>query len=128
MKMSVVLLAVAWASPPLGAADEPTWVEIDGTVYGAKPDETGADRRRRGLRKRVTGGDFTVDGPGVPARRAVRGASPARWSSSRGETEIDLTTRIYIEQLVLEVPAGVTLAGRPRAGRVARAPCSPATR
>jgi hypothetical protein len=28
-----------------------------------------------------------------------------------GETEIDLTTLIYIEQLVLEVPAGVTLAG-----------------
>ena len=28
-----------------------------------------------------------------------------------GDTEIDLTARIYIEQLVLEVPAGVTLAG-----------------
>jgi len=28
-----------------------------------------------------------------------------------GETEIDLTSRIYIEQLVLEVPVGVTLAG-----------------
>jgi hypothetical protein len=28
-----------------------------------------------------------------------------------GETEIDLTARIYIEELVLEVPEGVTLAG-----------------
>ena len=28
-----------------------------------------------------------------------------------GETEIDLTARVYIEELVLEVPEGVTLAG-----------------
>ena len=26
---------------PAQAADEPAWVEIDGVIYGAKPDERG---------------------------------------------------------------------------------------
>jgi hypothetical protein len=58
----------------------------------------------------VTEGDYKV-GTAEELIAALRQAEAGEVVFVPGETEIDLTTRIYIEALVLEVPAGVTLAG-----------------
>jgi hypothetical protein len=87
-----------------------SWVEIKNTIYGAKPDEVGPTGGGKGYSKIVTKGDYTV--------RNLDELINALSQVKRGqvifipsEVEIDLTTRIYIEELVLEIPKGVTLAG-----------------
>jgi len=92
------------------AAETPTWVEIDGKTYGAKPDERGPIGGGEGYRRIVTEGDYTVKTLDA-LLDALSKAEAGQTVFVPGETEIDLTARIYIEQLVLEVPAGVTLAG-----------------
>ena len=126
MKISVILLAAAWALPHLGAADEPTWREIDGVVYGAKPDERGPIGGGQGYAPTIAAGDFTVkDLEGLID--ALSKAKPGQVVFIPGETEIDLTTSIYIDQFVLEAPAGVTLAGdRGRDGSQGALLCSDA--
>ncbi len=87
----------------------PTYREINNRVYGARPDERGAIG---GIdyRQIFTTGDHVVN--------HVDELIKALGSAKSGEvvfipsgTVIDLTTLIYIEQLVLEIPPGVTLAG-----------------
>jgi hypothetical protein len=92
------------------AAAEPTWLEIGGTVYGAKPDQRGPIGGGNGYTDVVTGGDYTVTDLDA-LLGALAEAKAGQVVFIPGETEIDLTARIYIEQLVLEVPEGVTLAG-----------------
>ena len=97
--------------PPAAlVAQEQTWVEVDGTVYGAKPDDRGPIGGGAGYTAIVTSGDYTV-GKLDALLDALSKAKAGQVVFIPGETEIDLTARIYIEQLVLEVPAGVTLAG-----------------
>ena len=92
------------------AGDAPTWVQIDNTVYGAKPDKRGPIGGGKGYAKIITKGDYTAkDLDALLA--ALSKAKAGQVVFIPGETEIDLTARIYIEQLVLEVPEGVTLAG-----------------
>ena len=86
-----------------------TWIEVDGQVCGARPDERGP-----------IGG-----GPGYDARtdrcgesvhcldgllEAVAQARAGDVVFIDGQAVIDCTERVYIEKLVIEVPAGVTLA------------------
>lgn len=92
------------------AADEPTWVKIHNGVYGAKPDERGPIGGGNGYANIVTQGDYTVKDLDA-LLHALSKAKTGQVVFIPGETEIDLTARIYIEQLVLEVPEGVTLAG-----------------
>lgn len=102
----VVSLAVAACA----GANEPTWVEVDGAAYGARPDEIGPIGGGAGYTRVVTEGDLvakTLD----ELIEALGKADPGQTVFLPGETEIDCTARVYIEQLVLEVPAGVTLAG-----------------
>jgi hypothetical protein len=101
------LLGAAW---PGLAAEEPTWVEIDGAVYGAQPDERGPIGGGEGYTGVVTRGDYLVEDLDS-LLDALSKARAGQVIFIPGETEIDLTARIYIEDLVLEVPAGVTLAG-----------------
>ena len=92
------------------AADERTWVQIDNIVYGAKPDERGPTGGGSGYANIVTRGDYTannLDG----LLDALSKAKAGQTVFIPAETVIDLTARIYIEQLVLEVSEGVTLAG-----------------
>jgi len=96
--------------PCFVTADEPTWLEIDGVAYGAKPGELGQIGGGDGYANIVTGGDYTVKDLDS-LLDALSKATEGQIVFLPGETEIDLTARIYIEQLVLEVPAGVTLAG-----------------
>jgi hypothetical protein len=85
-------------------------VEINGTVYGAQPDEQGPLGGGTGYTHLVTAGDFTTkDLDSLLAALAEAKAGQVVFVPA--ETEIDLTARIYIEQLVLQIPAGVTLAG-----------------
>ena len=92
------------------AAAEPTWVEIGGVVYGAKPDERGPIGGGAGYTQVVTGGDHVVKDLDS-LLQALSQATQGQVVFIPGDAEIDLTTRIYIEQLVLDVPQGVTLAG-----------------
>lgn len=105
-----ITLAMLWATWSSAAADEPTSVEIDGTVYGAKADERGPIGGGEGYANIVTGGDYTVEDLDS-LLEALSQAQAGQVVFIPAETEIDLTARIYIAQLVLEVPAGVTLAG-----------------
>jgi hypothetical protein len=87
-----------------------TWIQIQNTVYGAKPDESGPTGGGSGYPHIITGGDHTVrslDG----LLNALSEAKPGEVIFLPDETCIDLTTRIYIEEQALEIPAGVTLAG-----------------
>ena len=101
------LFCIAWSCV---AADETTWVEIDNTVYGAKPDERGPIGGGNGYASITTKGDYTVKDLDA-LLDALSKARAGQVVHIPGETEVDLTARIYIEQLVLEVPEGVTLAG-----------------
>jgi hypothetical protein len=87
-----------------------TYVEVDGVVYGAKPDERGPIGGGVGYTEQLAEGDFTVSDLNS-LLAALAEAEAGEVVFIPGETEIDLTARIYIEDLVLEVPAGVTLAG-----------------
>lgn len=92
------------------AADQPTWVEIDDAVYGAKPDERGPIGGGSGYGNITTKGDYTVKDLDA-LLEVLSKAKAGQVVFIPGETTIDLTARIYIEQLVIEVPEGVTLAG-----------------
>jgi len=87
-----------------------TWVEIGGTVYGAKPDGRGPIGGGPGYTKLVTAGQFkvtTLDG----LIDALAKAKAGDVVYIDGSAEIDCTARVHVDGLVLEIPAGVTLAG-----------------
>lgn len=91
-------------------ADPPTWVEVNGTTYGAKPDARGPLGGGAGYANVVTRGDFVATNMDS-LLDALSKAKAGQVVFIPGEMEIDLTARIYIEQLVLRVPEAVTLAG-----------------
>jgi hypothetical protein len=110
MKLYRLALILLLAADAGFAAEPPTWVRIDDVVYGAKPDERGPIGGGQGYTHIVTQGDYTVqDLDGL--LEALAQARVGQTVFIPDETVIDLTARIYIEQLVLEVPEGVTLAG-----------------
>ena len=110
MRVHFVLLTIFLALACFAVAEESTWVEIDGVPYGANPDERGPIGGGEGYANIVTSGDHTVKDLEA-LRDALSNAQEGQVVFIPGDTEIDLTTLIYIEQLVLELPQGVTLAG-----------------
>ena len=106
----LVILTMLCAVTVCRASEEPTCVQSGETTYGARADERGPIGGGPGYAGVVSKGDFVVkDLDGL--LEALAKARAGQTVFIPGETEIDLTTRIYIEQLVLEVPPGVTLAG-----------------
>ena len=95
---------------PCIAADEQTWVEIDKVVYGAKPDSRGPIGGGNGYADIITEGNFFVRDLDA-LLDALSKAKAGQVVFIPAETVIDLTARIYIDQIVLEIPEGVTLAG-----------------
>jgi hypothetical protein len=91
-------------------AQEPTSFKSGETVYGALADERGPIGGGTGYRGIITRGNFIVKSLEelIDALDRVHSGDTI---FIPGETEIDLTTFIYIDELVLEIPAGVTLAG-----------------
>ncbi len=110
MKYVTIVPVLFCIALPCLAADEPTWVEIDNVVYGAKPDGRGPIGGAKGYANIVTKGDYAVKDLDA-LLDALSRAKAGQVVFVGGETTIDLTARIYIDQLVLEVPEGVTLAG-----------------
>ena len=109
MLQFIVLLTSLLPVAPAGA-DEPTSVNLDGQTYGAQPDQLGPIGGGTGYTKIVTKGDFTA-GDLDQLLDALAKAKPGQTVFIPGQTEIDCTARVYIEQLVIELPGGVTLAG-----------------
>ena len=115
--VSMMLLAgLAAGMMPGRLDDEPppedigqTWVEVDGEVYGAKPNELGPIGGGEGYASIVTEGDYTVSNVDE-LREALAQAQPGQAIFIPGGTEIDCTTLVFTEKLVLEIPEGVTLA------------------
>ncbi|MBN2308018.1 MAG: right-handed parallel beta-helix repeat-containing protein [Candidatus Hydrogenedentes bacterium] len=110
MRVLGVLAAISLVACPSGwAQEEPTWIERDGVVYGAKPDAQGPIGGGAGYTHIVTAGDRTAtDLEGLVD--ALANAQDGDVVFIPGDCEIDMTTLIYIDELVLDVPAGVTLA------------------
>jgi len=91
-------------------AQDVYWVERDGVVYGAREDERGPIGGGAGYVGIVTAGDYTA----TTAEELIAALAQAQRGQVvfiPSETEIDLTTLIYIDKLVLQVREGVTLAG-----------------
>ena len=109
MRVHFVLLTSLFVLACCAMADDPTWADIGGVVYGAQPDARGPIGGGAGYAGIVTSGDFTVENLEA-VRDALAEATAGQVVFLPGDAEIDLTTLIYIEQLVLEVPEGVTLA------------------
>ncbi len=110
VKLLAVVLALLRIAAVRVSAGEQTWAEIQNAVYGARPDARGPIGGASGYAGVVTRGDYTVKDLDT-LLEALSQARPGQVVFIPGETEIDLTARIYIEQLVLEVPGCVTLAG-----------------
>ena len=110
MKHLPAVLTIVWIVSSTVVADDTTWMEIDDVVYGAKADERGPIGGADGYVNIVTKGDYTVRDLDS-LLEALSKAKAGQTVFIPAETQIDLTARIYIEQLVLEVPEGVTLAG-----------------
>ncbi len=91
-------------------AAEQTSITVDGKVYGAEPDDVGPIGGGVGYKRIVTRGDYTVKDLDE-LLEALGKARPGQVVFIPGDTEIDCTARVYIEELVLEIPEGVTLAG-----------------
>ncbi|MDQ7780245.1 MAG: right-handed parallel beta-helix repeat-containing protein [Planctomycetota bacterium] len=109
-KLLLPVLAMTCLGWSLAVAEDQTWVEVDGTVYGARPDELGPIGGGAGYTKVVTKGDYTVKDLDS-LLDALSRAKAGQVVFIPGETEIDMTARIYIEQIVVKIPEGVTLAG-----------------
>lgn len=86
-----------------------TWTEIDGQICGAKPDERGP----------IGGGVGYINLISPPADpvttldgllEALENANPGDMVYIDGNAEIDCTARVYVENLVIEISEGVTLA------------------
>jgi len=92
-----------------------TWVELKGQVYGAKPDERGPLGGGAGYTAIVTGGDYVVSSLDE-LLAALKQAKAGQTVFIPGDAEIDCTVRTYIENLVIPIPAGVTLASDRGAG------------
>ena len=91
-------------------ANEPSFIVLDDVVYGAQADERGPIGGGAGYMNTVTSGDHTAETL-EELVAALENAEAGQVVFIPDDTEIDLTTFVHIEQLVLEVPGGVTLAG-----------------
>ena len=110
MKHLVIHLALFRVATPCFAANEQMWVEIDNVVYGAKPDTRGPIGGGKGYANIIVEGEYTVRDLDA-LLEALSKAKSGQVVFIPAETVIDMTARIYIDQLVLEIPEGVTLAG-----------------
>ncbi len=91
-------------------AEDATSVKLDGKTYGAQADEVGPIGGGLGYTRIVTKGDFVAKSLDE-LLQALGKAKAGQVVFIPGQTVIDCTARVYIEQLVIEIPAGVTLAG-----------------
>jgi hypothetical protein len=93
-----------------GVADNTPGVTLAGIFYGAQADDRGPIGGGTGYTGILTRGDFEPHN--LPELiKALNSARTGQVVFLRGEVEIDITEWWYTDKLVLEIPAGVTLAG-----------------
>lgn len=87
-----------------------TWIEMNGQVFGAKPDERGPIGGSYGYNKIITEGNYNV--------KDIHGLLDALKVVKSGEVifidknaEIDCTDLIFTEGFQIKIPSGVILAG-----------------
>jgi hypothetical protein len=114
--MTISLVTGVAAMPGLCREDDApmpalgqTWVEIGGEVYGAKPDAVGPIGGGPGYTKIVTDGQHQVKTP-EEFVAALGKAQAGEVIFIDPQAELDFTTLVYAEKLVLKVPGGVTIA------------------
>ena len=110
MRTFMILVSIMAIASSVIGADEAAFVESDDVIYGAKADEQGPIGGGVGYVNSVSSGDLTATTL-EELIEALKKVEAGQVVFIPGDTEIDLTTFVYIEQLVLEVPSGVTLAG-----------------
>lgn len=108
MPGTIAACVLPWIGASL-CAEDPTWVEVEGVTYGARRDEIGPIGGGPGYTRIVRKGDFVATNLEA-LLEALREAKPGQVVFLPGKTEIDCTARVYIEQLEIEIPGGVTLA------------------
>lgn len=112
-----MIAGVFWVASATRAAEKrpdtkkkpKTWIQVKGSVFGAKPDKRGPIGGGKGYAQVVTGGDFTVKTLDELVA-ALAKAKAGQVVFVDGRAEIDCTERVPADKLVIEVPAGVTLA------------------
>jgi hypothetical protein len=109
MKASILFLASILAVSCFAEDVGSTSVEVDGVSYGAAADAVGTIGGGAGYARIVTKGDFIANDLDA-LLDVLPKAKKDQVVFIPGDAEIDLTARIYIEGLVVGVPAGVTLA------------------
>jgi hypothetical protein len=87
----------------------PTYVEIDGQVYGARPSEFGPIGGGGGYQRIITRGDRNVSNIDE-LRDALHEAKAGEVVYLDPAGDYDCTALVFAEELVIEIPAGVTLA------------------
>jgi hypothetical protein len=110
MKYFPTLLVIFCIGLPCAVIEHPTWIEINNTIYGARPDESGPIGGGKGYVNIIVKGDYIVKDLDE-LLEALSKAKAGQTIFIPADTVIDLTARIYIEEIVLDVPEGVTLAG-----------------
>ncbi|MFC1526046.1 right-handed parallel beta-helix repeat-containing protein [Candidatus Latescibacterota bacterium] len=90
-------------------AEQQTWITVGGTSYGAQPDERGPIGGGDGYTETVSGGNLAATDL-ESLIDALSRAAADQVVFVPGDTEIDLTSFIYMDQFALELPEGVTLA------------------
>lgn len=108
LRMLVAVVASLLVS--IVQAQDPTSIKIENDTFGAQADELGPLGGGKGYQRVVTRGDLSAKNLDE-LLKALETAKAGQTVFIPGETEIDCTARVYIEKLVLNVPAGVTLAG-----------------
>lgn len=90
---------------------EQTWTEIDGVIYGAKPNELGPIGGGAGYARIITGDSATTTVTTVQSlMAALAQAKPGETIFIPGDAVLDMTTWIIADKKRIEIPAGVTLA------------------
>lgn len=97
------------SAPALASTTGQTWMEVGGVQYGARPDERGPIGGGAGYRFIVTDGDQVVRSLDELLEK-LKKARPGQVLFLPSNVVIDVTARRFAEDLVIEVPAGVTLA------------------
>ncbi len=105
------MLGFGHTQPSLSVSEEvKEWSRILGKeVYGAKADSLGSIGGGLGYKKVLTEGNITVKNL-KELLSAISTAKSGEVIFIPGNVHIDLTTAVYIDKLVLQIPAGITLA------------------
>ena len=101
--------AAQTVNPALSSDQDISWLEYQNKIYGAKPDDKGPLGGGSGYSSSFTKGDFEVSDVDS-LLQALLEATSGQVIYVKGDIVLDLTPRIFIEQLELKIPPGVTLA------------------